>query len=124
VTAGVFTKRKGSYIVSYEESELTGMKGTKTTLLVEPMRITLTRTGPINSEMVFEMGQKHLSYYDTANGSLMVGVNAEEVSSDINDAGGNISVGYTLELDHAVAGYNYFSMNVRESGKPGQVIKS
>lgn len=53
------------YTLSYQESELTGLEGTLTTLQIEPERITLLRIGEVNSQMVFEQGRRHLSLYDT-----------------------------------------------------------
>ena len=56
---------EGHFTLSYQESEVTGLEGTLTTFQIEPERITLMRLGGVNSEMVFELGRRHLSMYDT-----------------------------------------------------------
>ena len=75
VTAGVLNQEgEGRYTISYEESELTGLEGTTTVVRVDGPRVTLLREGSINSQMVFEEGQRHLSMYETPYGSLSVGI--------------------------------------------------
>ena len=66
VTQGVLRQEEGEgYSLSYEESELTGLEGTLTTFHVGPDKIVLQREGTLNSQMIFEEGQKHLSLYET-----------------------------------------------------------
>lgn len=116
VTAGTLTRQEGGYALTYEESELTGLEGTRTTFQVEDARVTLLRVGSVCSQMVFEEGQRHLSMYDTPYGSMEVGVNARRVRASLNDGGGQIEINYAIEIDHAVAGENLFRISVREKG--------
>jgi uncharacterized beta-barrel protein YwiB (DUF1934 family) len=83
---------------------------------VEPDRITLMRYGQISTHLVFEKGRKHVSYYDTGEGSLTVGVSAQNVSSRLTDEGGEIEIDYSIEIDHALTGENSFKLNVRQAG--------
>ena len=47
MTRGTMTGRNGKFAISYEETELTGVKGTTTTFLVfNPKRIVLSLRGP------------------------------------------------------------------------------
>ena len=105
---------EGSYTLSYQESEITGLEGTLTTFQIEQGRITLLRMGSVNSEMVFEEGRRHLSMYETPYGAMSLGVNTKKMRSDISDAGGNIEIDYAIEINHAVAGQNLFPISVRE----------
>ena len=76
VTQGVLRhSEEEGFALVYPESELTGLEGTLTTFRIAPDRITLLREGTINSEMIFEEGQKHFSLYETPFGGLMLGVN-------------------------------------------------
>lgn len=76
VTQGVLRQEEGEgFSLSYLESELTGLEGTTTTFRIAPDRITLRREGTLNSEMIFQEGQKHVSLYETPYGGLMLGVN-------------------------------------------------
>lgn len=102
------------YTLSYQESELTGLEGTLTTFQVENDRITLMRMGMVNSQMVFQLGRRHFSMYDTPYGALSVGINTHKMRSNLNGDGGEIEIDYSIEIDHAVAGENLFHINVRE----------
>lgn len=114
-TAGKLTRTKQGYHLSYEESDLTGMAGTLTSFEIAPGRVILTRTGELNSEMVFERGVRHLSLYDTPYGNLEVGIAARKIHSTITDHGGELEINYSIDIDHQLAGENSFSLKVREA---------
>ncbi|MBE5812339.1 MAG: DUF1934 domain-containing protein [Clostridiales bacterium] len=93
--------------IVYEESELTGMKGTTTTIIVDKSgRVTLNREGTTNSCLVFEEGQRHMSYYDIGEGAFTISVYTEYLEADINKIGGEIEIEYVLEIDNKVMGSN------------------
>jgi uncharacterized beta-barrel protein YwiB (DUF1934 family) len=93
--------------IVYEESELTGMQGTITTIIVEKTgKITLNRAGTTNSCLVFEEGQKHMSYYDMGQGAFTISVYTEYLEADINKLGGEIEIEYLLEIDNKMMGSN------------------
>ena len=75
------------------------------------------RFGSVNSQFIFEQGQKHLSYYDTTYGTFTLGVYANEVEVNVNDEGGEIKVDYQLEIDNNKSGENDFHMFIREVGR-------
>ncbi len=106
---------EGHFTLSYQESEVTGLEGTLTTFQIEPERVTLMRLGEVNSEMVFELGRRHLSMYETPYGALAMGVNTRELSSALNERGGELRIVYDIELDHALAGRNTFEIHVQEA---------
>ena len=56
VTEGVMELCQDGWEISYEESELTGLEGVTTTFRVEQGRVILTRSGQLNSHMVFQEG--------------------------------------------------------------------
>ncbi|MBU5435861.1 DUF1934 domain-containing protein [Pseudoflavonifractor sp. MSJ-37] len=107
----------GQFTLSYQESEVTGMDGTLTTFQIEPERVTLLRLGQFNSEMVFELGRRHLSMYDTPYGALAMGVNTRELSCGLDRQGGALHIVYDLEVDHALAGRNTFDIQVRQADR-------
>jgi uncharacterized beta-barrel protein YwiB (DUF1934 family) len=115
VTEGKYYRQGDKYYVTYDESEVTGMKGTTTTIEVSGGTITLTRSGSVNSRFVFEKGQKHISYYDTAYGAFTVGIMACDVFIDIDDNGGSILVDYSVEIDNSNTGRSDFCMWIREA---------
>ena len=115
VTAGVL-RREGQdrYTISYQESELPGPAGTTTVVQVDGGRVTLLREGNINSQMVFEEGERHLSMYETPYGSLSVGILTRRMRSTLGETGGDLEIDYAIEIDHLVAGQNLFRMNVKK----------
>lgn len=115
VTEGRLQREGDSYTLSYQESEITGLEGTLTTIRVEPEQVTLLRVGEFNSQMVFQEGRRHLSMYNTPYGAMAIGVNTRRLSAQMDEAGGDIEIDYALEVDHAVAGRNSFQINVKEA---------
>ena len=113
VTAGRLMKDKAGYTLSYQESEITGLEGTLTTIQVEGEQVTLMRMGEFNSQMVFQEGRRHLSMYNTPYGAMSVGVNTRHLLADLSDKGGDIEIDYAIEIDHAIAGRSVFQIKVR-----------
>ncbi|MCI8594808.1 MAG: DUF1934 domain-containing protein [Oscillospiraceae bacterium] len=118
VTEGQLKRQEGGFLLSYAESELTGLNGTTTTLEIEEDKVTLMRMGEFNSQMVFEEGKRHLSLYETPYGALSVGVNTKRMDCRMGESGGDIEIDYAIEIDHAVAGENLFRIHVREQKRP------
>ncbi|MCD8382605.1 MAG: DUF1934 domain-containing protein [Clostridiales bacterium] len=114
MTAGQLTQKGDDYELSYQESEVTGMEGTTTTFQIQGPRVTLLRTGTVCSQMVFEEGRRHLSLYSTPYGNLEVGIATSRLDSSISPTGGNLEIDYSIEIDHALAGYNCFRISVKE----------
>ena len=89
VTSGTLKRDgKGGYTISYQESELTGLEGTLTTIQVEGEQVTLMRVGEFNSQLVFQEGRRHLSMYNTPYGAMSIGVNTRHLLTELNDQGG------------------------------------
>ena len=119
VTEGTLTGHPdGNYTVRYQESELTGLEGTQTTIQVAPGSVSILREGQVNSQMVFEEGRRHLTMYNTPYGAMSIGVNTRKMKVDLDETGGSIEIDYALEVDHAVAGQNLFQIYVRTRNIP------
>ena len=56
MTEGTLEQTEDGFLLSYQETELTGMEGTLTTFEIGPGRVILWRSGSVNSQMVFEEG--------------------------------------------------------------------
>ncbi len=124
VTRGTLRREDGVYTLTYQESEVTGMEGTQTTILVEQdgERVTLMRSGGYNSQMVFEEGRRHLSMYNTPYGAMAIGVNTRHLLAEVEEVGGCIEVDYTLEVEHASVGRNTFQIKFKQTA-PGGSLK-
>ena len=113
VTAGTMEFRDGGWDICYQETELTGLAGVTTTFRVEPGKVTLTRTGKLHSQMVFQEGQSHDSLYRMDFGALLMTVRANSVFFDIVPDGGVIDLTYEIEIEHSAAGIIAYHLDIR-----------
>lgn len=116
ITIGRLYCRSGKYFISYEESELTGMEGTRTTLKLEDQQITMTRTGTHPAQMLFAEHKRHVGLYQTDIGSLTISTHTSHLENNIGENGGSLSIDYTVEIDSSLAGTHRFEMAVAPSG--------
>ena len=113
VTEGTMEFVGGGWNLSYEESELTGLQGVTTTFRVEPGMVTLTRTGKLNSQMVFREGVSHDSLYQMEFGALMISVKATRLFFDILPEGGTIDLVYSIVIENTEAGEIDYHLDIR-----------
>ena len=75
VTDGSYCYEPGFALLSYVESEMTGLEGVVTSFQIEDGKtVTLRRSGKVNAEMVFDRRQAHESLYDVGFGAMMISV--------------------------------------------------
>lgn len=103
LTCGRFYRRNNSYWLSYQESEATGFEGHRTTLHVEPNRVTMQRSGPASTQLIVEGGCRHQCFYDTGYGALTVGINGRQIRSTLTDDGGELDFSYAMDINTALA---------------------
>ena len=113
MTEGTMVLTEDGMVLSYEESTLTGLEGTTTTFEVKGPRVTLTRSGAVNSQMVFEEGRQHTSLYETPFGELSVDIQTSELKHNLSERGGLMEIKYSIAVEHTVTGRNCFKIRVR-----------
>ena len=113
VTEGTMEFRDGGWEIAYEESDLTGLEGVTTTFRIEPGKVTLSRSGKLNSQMVFQQGMTHESLYQMAFGALMISVKATSVFFDITPEGGVIDLVYDIAIENSAAGVIEYHLDIR-----------
>lgn len=113
VTEGTMEFQGGGWDISYQESDLTGLRGVTTTFRVEPDKVTLTRTGPLRSTMEFRVGQSHDSLYELEFGALMITVTTKSLFFDILPEGGCIDVSYDIEIEKSEGGQVDYHLDIR-----------
>lgn len=113
VTEGVLEKHGDGWDLSYEETALTGMEGVTTTFTVAPDKIVLTRTGKLNSQMVFQEGIPHDSLYQMDFGALMLSVTALRIDSKIDMNGGQIDLSYKIDIEQTAAGVIDYHLEIK-----------
>ena len=113
VTEGTMEFRDNGWDIAYEESALTGLEGVTTTFRVEKDQITLTRTGKLNSQMIFRQGERHDSLYQMEFGTLMLTVEAKFMYFDILPEGGSIDLTYGISIENTQAGIIDYHLDIR-----------
>lgn len=113
VSEAKYYKKDDIYYIVYEETEITGMKGTKTTIKVSKDVVSLIRFGTISSNMTFEIGVKHASSYGTGFGFLDITTEANEIRTNLTEDGGEVYVDYEVEIDGEWVGKNNFHLIVK-----------
>ena len=112
VTEGTMDFVDGGWNITYEESELTGLEGVTTTFRVEPGKVSLTREGRLNSQMVFQEGVAHDSLYQMDFGALMLTVKATRVYYDIVPDGGTIDLVYSIDIENSAGGVIDYHLDI------------
>ena len=114
MTEGILRRTEEGFLLSYEESELTGMAGTTTTFEIRGQQVLLTRSGKINSQMGFEEGMQHTSFYETPFGELSVDIRTNRLRHTMTERGGLLEIQYSIAVEHTATGHNSFRVRVRE----------
>lgn len=114
VTEGLLQETEEGLLLSYEESALTGMEGTTTTFCVRGSQVLLTRSGAVNSQMIFEEGRQHTSLYETPFGDMSVDIGISRLRQELTPAGGEMEIHYSIAVQNTVTGRNCFRISVRE----------
>jgi len=102
--------------LSYFETEVTGLPGTRTTMTVMPDRVVVDRRGALSSRMEFKEGAKDAVQYGTPYGTATLGIETRELRHRMGENGGSVDIDYVVNLEHAVATRNRFHITVREIG--------
>ena len=113
MTEGTLEQTEDGFLLSYQETELTGMEGTLTTFEIGPGRVILRRSGSVNSQMVFEEGRQHTSLYETPYGELSVDIQTSRLLHNLTERGGLMEIKYSIAVEHVVTGRNCFKIRVR-----------
>lgn len=113
VTHGAYSYEPAYIVLRYAESELTGLQGVMTSFTIEQDCVLLRRTGALNSEMRFCIGEPHDSLYDMGFGGLFIRVCATKITSLLNEKGGILDLEYALEIEGTSCGTNTYHITVR-----------
>lgn len=99
VTPGKFIIEDNGFKAIYEESEISGMEGTTTTLNIQDNILVLDRVGSTTTNMEFKEGTVAVSLYNTPYGVLSLNIDTEKLNINVNENGGEIYSKYTLGLE-------------------------
>ncbi|MCR5089176.1 MAG: DUF1934 domain-containing protein [Oscillospiraceae bacterium] len=113
-TAGSYYFDDGVGVLTYQESELTGLEGTRTSVRVMPNQVVVDREGLISSRMIFQEGHRDAFPYETPYGQMMLGIHTRSIRHNIDENGGDVEIDYVTDLSHAFHTNNKFRISVKE----------
>ena len=105
----------------YEEGELTGMEGSVTTIgfaRADAGLVTMMRTGPVHTAMVFEEGKRHICLYNTPFSEFEICVHALHVENRLL-TDGVLILDYLVEVHGAQAERCQMTITVRAEADIG-----
>ena len=118
-TEGLYTFDGGVACMTYLETEVTGMEGTRTSVMVFPDKVVVDRDGTVTSRMIFQEGSKNSFLYDTPVGSATLNMNTRGIQHRFDEHGGDMEIDYVLDMEHAFVSRNRFRMTVTEQKRMG-----
>lgn len=111
-TSGEFEITENGCRVVYTETD-EELENCVTTLDVEGARkISMTRAGKYNTEMIIEKDRRHSCFYQTPYGELMMGIFANNISNDMTENGGTLNFSYTIDFNNTPASENELVVSV------------
>ena len=121
-TAATLYERGGKYYIAYEESELTGLEGTRTTVKLDGKPVTLIRSGAYPSHMLFAEDERHVGLYQSPIGAeIAISTHTSRVRNTVGEDGGELVLDYTVEVDNSLMGQHHFEMYVTAAPESGTV---
>ena len=116
MTRGSFTKKNGSYYISYKETQTIGFEGCTTTIKIaeDGSRVALLRFGKINTQLVIQRDYRNICYYETEVGPITLGVTGDGIACDLSEpAGGTAKFSYLLDADDPTALINRTTLEIQ-----------
>ena len=114
-TDGLYTMDNGVGCITYEESELTGMEGTRTSVFIMPDKVVVDRDGSVTSRMIFKEGEKSSFLYNTPFGKTTLGIRTSTIKQQLDDHEANVEIDFVMDMNHMVASRNKVSIEVRNA---------
>ena len=100
VTNGSYYKKNNKHYVIYDEI-IEGVSGiTKNTLKFDENIFNLTRSGAVNTSMVFEENRRNMTNYNTPFGQLTIGIDASSIQISEEEEEINVNVDYAIDINY------------------------
>lgn len=117
MTEGKFYIKEGQFYFMYEESELSGMEGTRTLLKLGEEKVTMRRFGQNDSELTFEAGIRYDALYKTPYGNFDMEVVASKVDFQVDEEGNaDIELVYEISIKGLGENKTFMKINSKAAG--------
>lgn len=122
LTAGNYMMKKDHFYIGYKEYDENDPNEHYDNLIkVEKNMVTISRKGPMRSQLMLEKGKRHQCVYQTIAGDLMIGVYTKTMKSTLNEKGGTLEVSYTLDFNTDLVSENSFKIKIEEKNTANEV---
>ena len=117
LTEGLYTFEDDVGYITYLESPVTGLEGTRTSLYITPDRIVVDRDGSLSSRMVFKEGLSDKFLYNTPYGTAQMNIRTKSIQHHFDKNGGSAEIDYFLDMQQRYSMMNKFTINVEDIGE-------
>ena len=119
ITAGHYYEKNGVQYLVYQDTEVSGLEGTKTMLKVYDQYVVLVRMGSVKQRQEFRLGTKSISTYETPYVTMEMGILTKNMELALRVPAKNIHIRYELEINGQWQSTNTLSISVREENENG-----
>lgn len=114
-TLGDYVEKNGIKYISYMEYDNDApYAGRHKILKIEPEGVVTMLTPGTPTRLVLEKGKRHKCMYDTGAGLLSLGVFTQTLKQDLSPEGGEIRIGYTLDIDAHLSSHNEILVRLKK----------
>ena len=115
-TDGQYGIKEGQYYITYDEGQLFDSgEQVKTQIFIKSaISVVLLRSGSLKSRMLIVKGERNTCYYSTPHGDLVIGIFGEKIDYSLDDNGGCLKLGYTIDSNLQIISRNEVNISIRE----------
>jgi len=100
ICGGTYYFKNNKHYVLYEEVVDETTEPVKNMVVISDKRFELKKSGVVNTQMIFEEKQKHLTFYETQVGNLMIGMNTNKVQIVESEDEIRVFIQYALDINY------------------------
>lgn len=117
VTRGSYYKKNNKHYVIYDEM-IEGINGvTKNTVKFDDSAFYLSKSGAINTTMLFEEKKRNMTNYKTPFGNIVIGLDTSNISVEEDDSEIKVNVDYSIDANYEYLADCSISMKIQATGK-------
>lgn len=122
ITPGNYYKKKNRHYVTYDEM-LEGFDGvTKNLIKFDDDFVSITKRGLTNVDMVFEKNKRNMTNYITPYGTLLVGIDTDNIDIAEKDNEISIKIDYSLDINYQHLAECKIDMQIRSKTEESMEI--
>lgn len=101
ITVGQYFCKNEKHYVLYDEILEEMNEVCKNRIKISGDTVEILKTGASNVHMVFELGKKNLTYYNTPFGNLLIGIDTTKIVCSETEEAIELSIEYGLEVNYS-----------------------